>query len=273
MFGAICGDIIGSIYESKNIKSKNFELFTDKNRFTDDSVMTCAIALACSIYKEDKNIENFEKNCILCMKNLGLKYINAGYGGKFIYWILSKNPKPYNSYGNGSAMRVSPVAWIANSLEEAEILAEKSARVSHNHPFGIIGAKAVASSIWLLLNGTSKEELKEYIQNKYYNLDFTLSEIRDKYVFDVSCQGSVPQAIVSFLEANSFEDCIRNAISIGGDSDTIAAIAGSLAEAYYGVPDNIKDKALTYLDNDLLKCVELASNCINVDLKFKNKKG
>lgn len=267
MLGAICGDIIGSIYEVNNIKSKEFELFTEKSRFTDDSVMTCAIAMACYIYKQDKDLEKFEDNCILYIKNLGLRHINAGYGGNFIYWLLSKNPKPYNSYGNGAAMRVSPVAWVAESLEEAEILAEISAKVSHNHPYGISGAKSIATSIWMLLHSYSKEEIKKYIEENYYDLNFNISKIRESYSFDVSCQGSVPQAIVAFLESNSFEDCIRNAISIGGDSDTIAAIAGSLAEAYYGIPREIESKALTYLDDDLLNCVEKFNNYSNFKIK------
>lgn len=253
MLGAFAGDIIGSIYEGYNIKRKDFELFTDMNRFTDDSVMTAAIAEACCSYEKKGSKRDFKKDCINNMKKYGLSHINAGYGGTFIKWLLSKSTSPYNSFGNGSAMRVSPVGWTAKSLDEAEELAKISAEVTHNHPYGIAGAQAVAAAIFLLRNGSSKEEVRDYIKSKYYDLDFTIDEIRDSYEFDVTCQGSVPQAIVSFLDANSFEDTIRNAISIGGDSDTIAAIAGSIAEAYYGVPEEIKRQVVSYLDASLLQ--------------------
>lgn len=253
MLGAFAGDIIGSIYERYNIKTKKFELFTEYNRFTDDSVMTAAIANACCIYNQNKNKRKFKKECIKNMKALGLSHINAGYGGSFIKWLISKQEKPYNSFGNGSAMRVSSVGWVAQTLTETEKLAKISAEVTHNHPYGIAGAQAVAAAIFLLRNGSSKEEVRDYIKSKYYDLDFTIDEIRDSYEFDVTCQGSVPQAIVSFLDANSFEDTIRNAISIGGDSDTIAAIAGSIAEAYYGVPEEIKRQVVSYLDASLLQ--------------------
>ena len=256
MLGAISGDIIGSIYEGNNIKTKNFQLFGANAKFTDDSVMTCATANACCDYLENKDLNYFKQRCIYHMQDLGRKHINAGYGGTFIYWLITDNPHPYNSYGNGSAMRVSPVAYIADTLEEAEVLAEISASVSHNHPLGIQGAKAVASAIWLLRDGRDKSEIKKYIEKKYYQLNFKLDDIRSTYKFDVTCQGSVPQAILAFLDSESFEDTIRNAISIGGDSDTIAAIAGSIAEAYYGIPEHIKSKALTYLDCDLLKSVD-----------------
>lgn len=253
MLGAFAGDIIGSVYEKYNIKSKKFELFTDMNRFTDDSVMTAAIANACCSYEKRKSKSSFKKDCIRNMKELGLSHINAGYGGTFIKWLVSDSCDPYNSFGNGSAMRVSPVGWVANSLHEAEKLAKCSAEVTHNHPYGIAGAQAVAAAIFLLRNGASKEDVRKYIEKKYYNLDFTIDEIRDYYEFDVTCQGSVPQAIVAFLDSLSFEDTIRNAISIGGDSDTIAAIAGSMAEAYYGVPEDIKRQVISYLDEPLLQ--------------------
>lgn len=255
MLGAISGDVIGSIYEKNNIKTKIFSLFGEKNRFTDDSVMTCAISAACCDYYFDRDINHFRENCIYYMQKMGVSHINAGYGQTFIYWLISKNPQPYGSYGNGSAMRVSPVAYVSETLEEAETLAEISASVSHNHFCGIQGAKAVASAIWLLKNGSSKEVVKKHIESKYYELNFKLDEIRNKYGFDVSCQGSVPQAIVSFLESNGFEDAIRNAISLGGDSDTIAAITGSLAEAYYGIPEHISSRVIGYLDDELFESV------------------
>ena len=252
MLGAVCGDIIGSVYEKNNIKKKTFPLFNENDRFTDDTVMTCAILIASMEYKKNKNINKFRDNCIKYMRELGRRYINAGYGQTFIYWLLSKDPKPYNSYGNGSAMRVSSVAYVADSLEEAENLAKVSAEVTHSHVEGIKGAQAIAGSIWLLLHNANKREIYEYIELNYYKLSFKIDDIRLSYTFDVSCQGSVHQSIQAFLESNDFEDSIRIAVSLGGDSDTIAAITGSLAEAYYGIPKEIKDKAITYLDDELL---------------------
>lgn len=260
MTGAICGDVIGSKYEKKNIKTKNFELLTKENNYTDDTIMTCAIAKACIEYKKSKDTIKFRENCIKNMRTMGLKYINAGYGGYFIQWILSSNPQPYNSYGNGSAMRVSPIAYVSNSLEEVEQLAEISASVSHNHPEGIKGAKAVASAIWLLLSGESKDRVKEYIETKYYKLDFTIDEIRPSYKFDVTCQGTIPQAIMAFLESNDFEEAIRIAISLGGDSDTIAAITGGLAEAYYSIPKRIISGVKEFLDDYLIDIIDEFNN-------------
>lgn len=270
MLGAICGDIIGSIYERKNFKGKNFKLFNENCRFTDDSVMTVAISKACCEYEKNKDEETFQNNCVRYMQQLGRRYINAGYGGTFIYWLLSDNPKPYNSYGNGSAMRVSPVAWVAKNLKDAEKLAELSAEVTHNHPYGIAGAQAVAGSIWIMLNGGNKKLVKEYVESNYYQLNFKIDDIRESYKFDVTCQGTVPQAIEAFLESDNYEEAIRNAISIGGDSDTIAAIAGSLAEAYYGIPDEIKEKAISYLDNNLKTCVLDFYNIVSKRREKKN---
>ena len=259
MLGAITGDIIGSIYEANNIKTKKFDLFTDKNRFTDDTVMTFAVAEA---LMNGGGHENF----IRFMKRYGLLYPRAGYGGTFVRWLASDTTEPYNSWGNGSAMRVSSCGWIANldipieeGLKLTEDLAKKSAEVTHNHPEGIKGAQATAVSIFFMRHGKSKnaikeykDKLKDYIKDRFeYDLDFTIEEIRPIYRFDVSCQGSVPPAIVSFLESENFEDAIRNAISIGGDSDTIGAITGSIAEAAYGVPEDIKEKSMSYLDGRL----------------------
>ena len=259
MLGAITGDIIGSIYERNNIKTKQFDLFTDKNRFTDDTVMTFAVAEA---LMNGGGHENF----IRFMKRYGLLYPRAGYGRTFVRWLASDTTEPYNSCGNGSAMRVSSCGWIANldipieeGLKLTEDLAKKSAEVTHNHPEGIKGAQATAASIFFMRHGKSKnaikeykEKLKDYIKDRFeYDLDFTIDEIRPIYRFDVSCQGSVPPAIVSFLESENFEDAIRNAISIGGDSDTIGAITGSVAEAAYGIPEDIKEKAMSYLDGRL----------------------
>lgn len=253
MLGAICGDIIGSVYEAHNIKAKEFDLFTKFNCYTDDTVMTCAIAKASHKYKITKDKEQFKKDCIDYMKQFGRHHIRAGYGGRFLNWLLSDDTEPYNSFGNGSAMRVSSVSYVASTIEEAEELAEISASVTHNHPEGIKGAKAVAGSVWLLLHKRDKETVKKYIEDNYYDINFSIDSIRKDYKFDVSCQGSVPQAIVAFMDSNNYEDSIRNAVSIGGDSDTIAAITGSLAEAHYGVPKSIAIKATSYLPEDLIE--------------------
>lgn len=256
MLGAVVGDVIGSKFEKENFKSKNFDLFSDELEYTDDSVMSCAVACACIEYSSDKNIDNFRKNVIKYMRELGRLHITAGYGRAFISWLLTESPKPYNSWGNGSAMRVSPVAWISDNIEECEQLAEVSAAVTHNHPEGIKGAKAIAVATFLARNNHSKESIYEYISEEYYNLNFRLDDIRKNYHFDISCQGSVPQALKSFFEGNDFEDVIRNAISLGGDSDTIAAMAGSIAEAYYGIPQNISSSVKSYLSFDLVKILD-----------------
>ncbi len=252
LLGAIVGDVVGSIYEFDNIKTKKFPLFGSKCRFTDDSVMTVANALAGMEYlRENRSMEIFEVKLVQEMKRLGKQYPRVGYGQKFRKWLFSKTASPYQSYGNGSAMRVSPVAWIAQSLQEAESLAEVSAAVTHNHPEGIKGAKATAGSIYLARTGSSKAEIRDYIQADYYQLNFTLEQIRPQYEFDASCQGSVPQAMQAFLEGLDFEDTIRNAISLGGDSDTIGAIAGSIAEAFFGIPEDIASIARSYLTPEL----------------------
>lgn len=256
MLGAIIGDIIGSVYEWHNIKTKQFELFKSNGFFTDDSVMTCANALAAMEYKTSRGQTSFGEILIPEMKRLGQKYPDAGYGGMFMHWLFSGETKPYFSYGNGSAMRVSPVAWIAADLEEAESLAKQSAEVTHNHPEGIRGAQAVAAAIYLARSHQSKQEIKAYLESKYYPLNFRLDDIRADYKFDVTCQGSVPQAIEAFFESEDFEDAVRNAVSIGGDSDTLAAMTGSIAEAYYGIPPAIKARALQFLDEELTEIVD-----------------
>lgn len=263
MIGAITGDIVGSRFEFNNHKSKEFELFTDVCQATDDSIMTIAVAKA--VMETEKSIKpllnkggnNHEYNTLLenmtikYMQEIGRKYPNCGYGGMFWHWVFSDSPKPYNSYGNGAAMRISPVGFFADSEHETCKLSEIVTAVTHDHEEGIKGAEAAALSIFMAKQGASKEEIRHKINVNYYKLDFTIDEIRDTYEFDVTCQGTVPQAIVAFLESTSFEDAIRTAISVGGDSDTLAAITGSIAEAYYGVPDDMKEKALTYLGADL----------------------
>jgi ADP-ribosylglycohydrolase len=225
MLGAICGDVIGSIYERINVKHTQFPLFSEGCRYTDDTTLTVAVADAIMNGKDYADT----------IREYGRAHPLAGYGSSFIAWLDDPNAGPYDSWGNGSAMRVSPVAWLFDTMEEVLIEAEKSAAVTHNHPEGIKGAQAIASSIFLARNGSSKEEIKKWIEDGFgYDLNRTIDEIRPTYEFDVSCQGSVPEAIIAFLESENYEDCIRKAISIGGDSDTIAAMSGSIAEAYYG---------------------------------------
>ena len=246
MFGAIIGDIVGSRFEWHNNRSKEFGLFTDQCEPTDDSIMSLAIAK--SLVECNGDYSKLEDITINNMEEIGRKYPNCGFGGRFYYWIMEDDHKPYNSYGNGSAMRVSACGFVGSSLEEVKELSRIVTEVSHNHEEGIKGAEAVAVAIYLARTGKSKEDIKKYIIDNYYNIDFTLEEIRDTYRFDVSCQGSVPQALEAFFESDSYLDAIRNAISIGGDSDTIACIAGGIASAYYGVPEDIREQALKYLD-------------------------
>ncbi len=258
MLGAVVGDIVGSRFEFKNYKSKEFELFHADCFVTDDSIMTLAVAEA--IMNCQGDYTKLYDTTIACMRLIGPKYPCSGYGENFFRWLYSDRPKPYDSYGNGAAMRISPIATIANSLAEVKKYSRAVTETTHNNSEGIKGAEAVASAIFLARTGKTQEEIREYIHQYYYNLDFTLDEIRLTYEFDSSCQGTVPQAIVAFLEANSFEDAIRNAISIGGDADTIAAITGSIAEAYFTIPEEISKKALTYLDElqlDILQRFEL----------------
>lgn len=246
MIGAIIGDIVGSVYEWNNIKTKEFQLFSPGCFFTDDTVMTVAIA-------EGLINGGSADDFIDAMKKYGTMYPDAGYGGRFGGWLFSEDSEPYNSWGNGSAMRVSPVAWVFDSLSEVEKYAEISAAVTHNHPEGIKGAKATAAAIFLARKGETKDVIRAYIEIKYgYDLSRTLDEIRTNYHFNESCQGTVPEAITAFLESKDFEDAIRNAISLGGDSDTLAAITGSIAEGAYEVPLDIREKASSILDEPLL---------------------
>lgn len=250
MLGAIIGDIVGSRFERHNHKSKDFELFTDQCRFTDDTAMTVAIAKALLESKDDYS--HLEINAVKCMQEIGRRYPNCGFGQGFWLWLYKKEPKPYWSYGNGSAMRVSPVAYAAKLDVECLMLADMVTCVSHDHPEGIKGAEAVALATWGALNGATKQMIQKRIENRYYILDFTIDEIRPTYRFDASCQGSAPQAIKAFLESEDFEDAIRIAISLGGDSDTIAAITGGIAGAYYGVPDDLWQKAAEYLPQEFI---------------------
>lgn len=254
IIGAVIGDVIGSAYEFNNIKSVDFKMFTKSTEFTDDSVLTIAVA-DCLINNKD-----FARN----IKHFARKYPNRGYGGRFADWIEQASYEPYNSFGNGSAMRVSPVGFAFDTMEKTLEFAKKSAEVTHNHPEGIKGAQAVAAAIFLARTGKSKQEIKDFITSKYYKLDFTLDEIRDTYGFYETCQESVPQAIQAFLESENFENSIRLAISIGGDSDTIACITGGIASAFYKeIPFDIIEKTLQLLPNEFIDIIE----------KFDNKFG
>ncbi|MCL2799507.1 MAG: ADP-ribosylglycohydrolase family protein [Endomicrobia bacterium] len=250
MLGAIVGDIVGSRFEFDDEKVKAFDLFSADCFFTDDSVMSIAIAKA--IIESKGDYSHLSDTTIKYMQSIGRNYPNCGYGDYFYRWIFHyDNPKPYNSYGNGAAMRVSACGWAAKTLEEVKLLSKKVTEISHNHEEGLKGAEATAISIFMARQGKTVFEIRKYIDDNYYDLDFTLDEIREDYKFDETCQGTVPQAITAFLESTSFEDAIRKAISIGGDSDTIGAITGSIAEAYYGITNDIREKALTYLDKPL----------------------
>jgi ADP-ribosylglycohydrolase len=248
MLGAIVGDIVGSIYEFNNHRSKDFPLFSGGCDFTDDSVLTVAVA-DCLMH---------QGNYAEYIKNYARKYPNRGYGGRFAQWIRFESMEPYNSWGNGSAMRVSSIGFAYNDLESVMNEAKRSAEVTHNHPEGVKGAQATAVAILMARQGQSKEEIKNAIAKSFgYDLNRTVDEIRPVYVFNESCQETVPEAIIAFLESTDFEDAIRNAISLGGDSDTLACITGGIAEAFYGgVPQDIAKQALSYLDNNMRAVVE-----------------
>lgn len=254
MLGAYIGDIVGSIYEFNNIKTKDFPLFQKTCTFTDDSVLTCAVAM---VYKwrwettpHEINREVLSKKLVAALHIMGQTYPHAGYGGRFYRWLKNRETEPYNSFGNGAAMRCSSAGWFAESLEQAMELGEISAAVTHNHPEGIKGARITAGCIYLARQKESKKAIRDFAA-QYYNLNFTLDEIRPTYDFDVTCQGTVPQAIVAFLESVDFEDALRNAISLGGDSDTLAAITGSIAEPFYGIPQSIVEQALPFISAKL----------------------
>ncbi len=245
MYGAILGDIIGSPFEfDRGGKTKDFPLFTKYSKFTDDTVMTVAVAdaLLKSIGKSDEDVK---AALVASMKLWGGLFPYAGYGGMFRRWLASPAPKPYRSYGNGSAMRVSSAGWLYGTIEETRHIARLTAEVTHNHPEGIKGAESAASAIFLARTGKSKEEIKDYIIREFgYDLSRTCDEIRPYYYHEESCQKTVPEAITAFLEGENFEDVIRTAVSLGGDCDTLTCIAGGIAEAYYGIPEELKEECL-----------------------------
>jgi len=248
MIGAIAGDIIGSVFEAHSIKSTDFPLFNRYSRFTDDTVLTVAVAY--SILEKVDYVTSF--------KTFGQKYPNAGYGGSFYNWLFSSDSKPYNSWGNGSAMRVSPIGFAFDSIEDVLNEARRSAEVTHNHPEGIKGAQATALAIFLARMGESKEKIRREISERFdYNLNQTLNKIRPRYRFDVSCQGSVPESVIAFLESEDFEDAIRKSISLGGDSDTMACITGGIAQAFYKeIPHEIISNVRRRLPEEFLLIID-----------------
>ena len=257
MYGAILGDMIGAPYEfDKGNKTKDFPLFCRESQFTDDSVMTVAVAEALldSIGKSDDEIR---AALVASMQKWGKRYPNAGYGGMFYRWLREKDPKPYGSYGNGSAMRVSSAGWLFDTLEETRHIARLTAEVTHNHPEGIKGAEATASAIFMARDGSAKDEIRDYITREFgYDLSRTCDEIRPDYHHVESCQETVPEAITAFLEGEDFEDVIRTAVSLGGDCDTLTCIAGGIAEAYYGIPDKIIEECRKRLPEDMLAVID-----------------
>ena len=256
MYGAILGDIIGSRFEfDRGPWTKEFELFNRRNTWTDDTVMTIAIGEALLNSGKDADSSVIKAECIRSMKKWGQKYPNAGYGARFINWVLSDDPMPYNSLGNGSAMRVSAAGLMYDSLERTREVARLTAEVTHNHPEGIKGAECTAAVMYLGRNGSTKDEIREYVINEFgYDISMTVDELRPLHRHDETCMDALPKALVAFLEGDSFEDVVRNAVSLGGDTDTIAAIAGAMAEAFYGVPDCLKAECERRVKSDML-CV------------------
>ena len=261
MFGALVGDIIGSHFEFNNTKSKDFPFFNEDTRFTDDSVLTLAISKYFLKFPKEIN----KNELIKIIKETAQKYINAGYGPSFLRWINSSSSFPYNSYGNGAAMRVSPVAYVSNSLEETIKLSDFVTSITHDHEEGLKGARCIATSIYLLLHGATKSEIKEYVEKNYYQLNFDYQDLVQNYKFEISCQKSVPQAIYIFLISKNYIDALRNAISIGGDSDTISDMVLALSEAYYLNKNNREGykvtNSLSKIEKD--EILYINSNCLN----------
>lgn len=253
MYGALLGDMIGAPYEfDRGSKTKNFPLFNEESQWTDDSVMTIAVAEAL-MQAGDAAEEQVKEELVRSMQTWGRRYPDAGYGARFIYWIFAEDPAPYGSYGNGSAMRVSSAGWLYDTLDETRRYARLTAEVSHDHPEGIKGAEAIASAIFLARTGHTKEEIKDYIIREFgYDLSQTCDEIRPTYFHIETCQKTVPEALTAFLEGKDFEDVIRTAVSLGGDCDTLTCIAGSIAEAFYGVPDAMKEECRKRLEPEML---------------------
>ena len=272
MYGAILGDIIGSPFEfDRGDKTKDFKLFSRRSHFTDDSVMTLAVCEALLKVGQDATVKEIEDTVISSMQSWGRRYPRAGYGGYFRRWLTARHPEPYNSFGNGSAMRVSAVGWLYDSLEKTRTVAKATANVTHNHPEGIKGAEATASAIFMARNGSSKEEIKKYIEKEFhYDLNRTLNEIRPDYHMDETCQKTVPEAIIAFLEATDFEDAIKNAVSLGGDTDTLGAITGSIAEAYYGIPEWLMTECRKRINRDMRVVLDDFNDALSRKDDFSN---
>lgn len=267
MYGAILGDIIGSPFEfDRGDKTKDFKLFSRRSHFTDDSVMTLAVCEALLKVGQDAAVKEIEDAVITSMQSWGRRYPHEGYGGYFRRWLTAHYPEPYNSFGNGSAMRVSAAGWLYDSLEKTRVVAKATANVTHNHPEGIKGAEATASAIFMARNGSSKEEIKKYIENEFhYDLNRTLDEIRPSFHMDETCQKTVPEAIIAFLEARDFEDAIRNAVSLGGDTDTLGAITGSIAEAYFGISETLISECRNRINKDMRDVVDTFYSFVRKD--------
>ena len=272
MYGAILGDIIGSPFEfDRGDKTKDFKLFSRRSHFTDDSVMTLAVCEALLKVGQDATVKEIEDAVISSMQSWGRRYPHAGYGGYFRRWLTACHPEPYNSFGNGSAMRVSAAGWLYDSLEKTRTVAKATANVTHNHPEGIKGAEATASAIFMARNGSSKKEIKKYIVNEFhYDLNRTLDEIRPSYHMDETCQKTVPEAIIAFLEAKDFEDAIRNAVSLGGDTDTLGAITGSIAEAYYRIPEWLMTECRKRINRDMRVVLDDFNDALSSQDDFPN---
>ncbi len=253
MIGAIIGDIAGSRFEWDNHRSKDFELFTPKCFATDDSIMSLAVAEA--LMRARADFSDLSAQAVRCMQEVGRPYPDCGYGGRFLGWMYADDPQPYHSFGNGAAMRVSACGLAAKSVEEAKALSRAVTIVTHDHPEGLKGAEATAVAVYMGKGGAPMADIRACMEG-YYALDFTLDSIRATYRFNETCQQTVPQALEAFFESTGFEDAIRNAISIGGDSDTVAAITGGVAGAYYGVPEALSRAARGYLDARLLDILE-----------------
>ncbi len=255
MIGAIVGDVVGSRFEWDNTRTKDFKLFTNECFFTDDTVMSLAICQA-FLATRSNHYKNLQQASIDIMQLLGRKYRDCTYGSRFRQWLNTDHPLPYNSYGNGAAMRVSACGYVGQTLEEVRAYSKAVTEISHNHPEGLKGAEATAISVYLARTGGSKNVIKSYIQDNYYLIDFTIDEIRPSYSFQGSCQGTVPYALQAFFESNSFEETLRTVMYLGGDSDTLGAIAGAVAGAYYGVPKAIRENTMKYLDSNLICVIE-----------------
>ena len=258
MYGAIIGDIVGSRFEfDRGSKSREFELFTPTCEFTDDTVMTVAVAEALLDSGKDADEQTIKANLITSLKKWGQKYPDSGYGARFIDWVLTDDPKPYGSYGNGSGMRVSAVGWLYDTIERTREVARWTSEITHNHPEGVKGAESTAAMIFMARNGASKEEIKKYVEDEFgYDLSRSLDEIRPTYHHVEDCMHTMPEAFTCFFEADSFENTIRNVMYIGGDADTLAAIAGSIAEAFWMIPADIIKKAKKYISDDIAEVVD-----------------